>query len=66
MAWPKNYEVRLDEDGKHIWFTHDCKNGRETTWLPSTWKVVGKEVRPSIVCNECGFHEMVQITEERP
>jgi len=57
----------LDDDGKHIWFAHDCKTKRETSMLPyPTWQA-GSDgfVTPSIVCNECGFHS-IQPISERP
>ena len=61
------YRVWLDEDGRHIWFSHKCVNGDETTWLSSTWKVGERgQISPSIVCNLCGFHEIVSVTEEYP
>jgi len=63
----KNFSGRawLDEDGRHIWFAHDCVDGREFTWLPSTWKADadGRYVTPSIMCSDCGFHEIVLIGE---
>jgi len=64
----RDYKAWLDEDGKHVWFMHDCVLGKETSMLPyPTWKATedGLEVTPSIVCNDCGFHEMVSLLQKQ-
>lgn len=52
-------EAQLLDDG-HVQFTHECRNGTETTVLPSPpWKVTNTEpltVEPSVHCTECGWH----------
>lgn len=44
----------LDEDGKHVWFAHDCTTGRDTSRLPwPTWRAEGDAVAPSIDWLSC-------------
>lgn len=72
MSWHHNYKAWLDEDGKHIWFQHECKERVvEISMLPFPhWhekppdsNSFGRFVEPSIVCNACGFHEIVRLGE---
>jgi len=52
----------LDDDGRHVWLSHDCKDGQETTMLPyPRWKAVDGKVQPSIMCNDCGLHYFATI-----
>jgi hypothetical protein len=47
----------LDEDGKHVWQSHDCVKGRVTSMLPwSKWSMKDGTVTPSVVCELCGMH----------
>ena len=67
MSWHHNYAAWLDEDGKHIWFRHQCVNGAVLeSMLPyPTWHQSQKDrtvVEPSIVCNDCHFHEFVSLS----
>ena len=57
-------EAWLDENGRNIWFEHDCKSSRAKTMLPyPKWKASqdGSKVEPSIHCLECGFHDFVKL-----
>lgn len=65
--WGRDASAWLDEDGKHVWFFHKCIKGPETSMLPyPTWRAVDGHVEPSIVCNECRFHEIVPLLEPQP
>ena len=48
----------VDDDGRHVWFAHDCAEGRVATMLPwPTWQVLADgRVAPSIDCRACGLH----------
>lgn len=47
----------LDNDGRHIWFAHDCTTERVATMLPwPVWHSDGHNVVPSISCEACGLH----------
>lgn len=59
LAW-------LDDDGRHIWFRHDCVEGTVTTMLPDTWRVDEKGyVRPSVQCDACGLHDASLTVSKR-
>ena len=64
---------RMDEDGVHFWWEHDCLTydrppipEREETMLPihavTGWQVQQTEpltVTPSILCGRCGTHGFI-------
>lgn len=62
-----NPSFKLDDDGIHFEFTHQCKSRVDTSILPNaydagSWKVVQQEpltVTPSINCTECGTHGFI-------
>lgn len=52
----------LDDDKRHVWFGHDCTTRRVVTKLPwPNWHSTGLTVEPSIVCNGCGFHSVLDL-----
>lgn len=54
---PSTGRAWLDEDGYHVWFAHDCVNGRSVTMLPyPRWAAEWRRVMPSIDCGDCGLH----------
>ncbi len=56
----------IDVDGRHVWLSHDCADGRSTSMLPTTWKAnESGRVEPSIDCRDCGAHFFAQI-EAKP
>lgn len=70
VAQPVSF--RLDDDGVHFWFAHDCDYNnfdgtpRHATMLPindqTGWKVVSTDpltVTPSILCGSCGCHGFI-------
>lgn len=61
-------EAWLDEDGRHVWFRHDCiidDKRQSIDWmLPwPNWKEADRYVQPSIQCTVpgCGFHSSPMI-----
>lgn len=61
--------VWLDDDGRHVWFAHDCAEGRVETMLPHpTWIAdpVTDDVRPAIDCRECGTHAYFNLRTDAP
>lgn len=64
---PANARVWMDEDGEHVWFAHDCIEGRDRTMLPHpTWRRAGDKVQPSIDCGKCGVHSYFDLTIDAP
>lgn len=63
----------IDEDGKHIWFLHQCADGEiHYDMLPWPHWQNNKQrpafVTPSIVCTiqGCNFHSIPEITDPPP
>lgn len=64
-----NARVWLDEDGEHVWFAHDCTEGRIKTMLPHPqWQAdpATGDVRPSIDCRTCGTHAYFNLMTDGP
>ena len=64
-----NARVWLDEDGRHVWFSHDCTTERVETMLPyPLWSAdpATGDVRPSIDCRECGTHSYFNLSTDAP
>ena len=52
----------LDEDGDHVWTSHDCNGAEVVTMLPwPTWHAKDGRVHPSVSCDTCGAHYMATI-----
>lgn len=53
----------VDDDGMHVWFAHDCAQGRSMEMLPwPIWQVLPNgRVEPSINCEACGLHSFYAI-----
>lgn len=62
-GWWLSARCWVDDDGRHIWFAHDCAQERVATMLPwPTWQVLPNgRIEPSISCETCGFHEFMPI-----
>lgn len=60
-SWPPH--VFLDNDEKHVVFSHKCNGEIRTTQLPyPTWTMDAEgNVTPSIRCNACGFHDTLEV-----
>lgn len=64
MSIPLSYAAWLDDDGEHVWLSHECAEGFVTFMLPNTWRVVGKDkIEPSFTCDDCGAHEFLELGE---
>ncbi len=62
-GWWMTGRCWVDDDGQHVWFAHDCTEGRVATMLPwPTWQVLptGK-VEPSLSCEACGLHAFYAV-----
>jgi len=54
----------LDDDGYHVWTSHECVGGRLTTMLPHPlWHADGTQVEPSVACEACGAHYFGELVE---
>ena len=71
---PAEPHFRMDDDGRHLWYSHQCINvhpdflesdGTIETMLPlgpGGWIVDSREpmtVRPSILCRSCQTHGFI-------
>ncbi len=58
----------LDADGKHVWQSHECVEGRVTSMLPwPIWKQRADDPRyaePSVACSKCGLHTFLLIESD--
>jgi hypothetical protein len=58
----------LDDDGKHVWQSHECVTGRVTSMLPwPIWKARRDDPRycdPSVSCSACGLHTFLLIERD--
>lgn len=55
----------LDADGKHVWQSHECKDGKTVeSVLPNPpWHILGKKVEPSINCSVCDLHAFGEVAD---
>lgn len=52
----------MDADGYHVWFAHDCVDGRSVVMLPyPKWRAEWRQVKPSVDCSACGLHAIYGI-----
>lgn len=56
--------VWVSEDGEHVEFQHVCNGDPKVDTLPnSVWPVPADgNVKPSIHCTACGFHEFLALS----
>ena len=65
MSGVRFYQCWPDEDGERAYFRHKCKAGVQTTLLPKgRWHFDGRTVHPSVMCADCGFHMMIEKTND--
>lgn len=64
-----NAHAWLDEDGVHVWVSHDCTSSiGSPTMLPyPKWRAAERDGRlqvdPSVHCVACGLHGFLSIEE---
>lgn len=59
-----NARAWLDEDGYHVWFSHDCLGGRDESKMPyPKWHAENGKVVPSFNCSRCGCHVFLDLEE---
>ena len=57
----------LDEDGEHVWQSHNCEDEAVESMLPHPqWHASkdGTKVEPSIHCLRCGMHAILDISDK--
>jgi hypothetical protein len=55
----------MDEDGRHVWVSHECIDGVQEFMLPyPQWHAIGLSpaVEPSFCCAACGDHEFLWMS----
>jgi hypothetical protein len=63
-GWWMTLKAWLDEDGVHVWFQHDCTDGRVTNMAAHPrWEAKGGRVTPSFNCSKCGLHDFVELSD---